>query len=287
MLALTYIGGLGQLTRDLMSIDPTAKLFGRWSPLDHLFLIALLCETSPRLRRFSESLVSQIDKWIELRPESEKPLLFTEWVMGLPNTSKADELLGSLGLSNRRLKPPQLNSARKECYLAFLSAIVLDERSRGISICEIERRWGITSLDGLDEGWRDTALWILAGHAAVFEIRSFYHHLRENCCADRDRIRETKHALGRMRHQCYCLLEQLKHASPLGPVLSDIRSSMRGHKGPVVGLGTIRKLEEAGIGSPERLVQMKISDLEMLGVARRFANQIVSYSQRRLKRELL
>jgi helicase len=280
MLPLAYVASLGQLTRDLISIDANAELLRGWSPFDHLFLIALVSKRAPRLRRFSESLASQIDKWIESLSPDEKPVLFTEWVMGLPNASKADELLGSLGVSNWRLNRPQLNSARKQCYEAFLSAIVLYERSRGIAIDDIERRWGITGMDGLDEHWRDTALWILAGHAAVFEIRSFYHHLREMCCADRDQIRETKHALGRMRRQCYHLLEQLKNASPLGEMLTTIRASTRGLKGPAVSYGTIRKLEASGITSLEKVVQLRMEDLKKLGVAAHFAEQIVSYSQR-------
>ena len=51
----------------------------------------------------------------------------------------------------------------------MLSAIVLDERSRGTSSASIERRWGVIGLEGTEESWRDTALWLLSGHAAVFE----------------------------------------------------------------------------------------------------------------------
>src|SRR5262249_49630177 len=147
--------------------------------------------------------------------------------------SKAEELLGSLGINHQRTPSTPPDAARKQAYVAMLDAILLEERSRGVSIEDIERRWGITDFDGSDERWRDTAIWILAGHAAVFEIRAFYHHLREICSANPDQIRDTKHALGRMRRQSYDLLEQLKYASPLGSMLLAIRSSLRGLKGPV------------------------------------------------------
>lgn len=283
MLPLSYVTALGQLTRDLMSLDPNGRLLMRWSPLDHLFLIALLSERAPRFRRFSESLTSQIDGWIESRPIDEKSMLFTEWVMGSATASKAEELLGSLGVSNQRLASTHSDTARRQAYLAMLGAILLDERSRGVSIEDIERRWGIAGFDGLDEGWRDTALWILAGHAAVFEIRSFYYHLQENCSIDPDQIRDTKHTLRRMRSQAYDLIEQLKYTSPLGSTLRSIRASLRGLNGSVVGIGTIRKLEASGITTLQEVSQMKLDDLEKLGIATQFAKQIIGYSRRRLR----
>jgi hypothetical protein len=82
-----------------------------------------------------------------------------------------------------------------------------------------------------------------------------------------------------MRHRCCRLLEQLKYASPLGQLLTTIRASLRGHKGPVVGYGTIRKLEASGMGSLEKVAQLKLEGLRKLGVATRFAKQIVSYFQ--------
>jgi superfamily II DNA/RNA helicase len=283
MLPLSYVAALGLLTRDLMSLDPNASLLRRWSPLDHLFLIALLSERTPRVRRFSEPLASQIDGWIESRPMDEKSMLFVEWVMGSATASKADELLGSLGVSNQRSASTPSDTARKQAYCAMLGAILLDERSRGVSIEDIERRWGIAGFDGLDEGWRDTALWMLAGHAAIFEIRSFYYHLQENCSADPGQTHNTKHALGRMRSQTYDLLEQLKYTSPLGSMLRGIRASLRGLNGSVVGVGTIRKLEASGISTLREVSQMKIDDLVRLGIATRFAKQIIGYSRRRLR----
>jgi hypothetical protein len=280
MLPLQYVAALGQLIRDLMSLNPNANPLKRWSPLDHLFLIALISERAPRLRHFSESLASQIDGWIDLRPIEEKSMLFTEWVMGSTTASKADELLGSLAISNSRSNSANLDAARKQGYTAMLSAILLYERSRGVSIEDNERRWGLSRFDGLDERWRDTALWMLAGHTAVFEIRSFYYHLQEHCSANPDHIRETKRALGRMRSQAYDLMEQIRYTSPLGSMLRGIRASLRGFHRSVVGLGTIRKLEASGIRTLQEVSQMKMADLERLGIATRFAKQIVDYARR-------
>jgi hypothetical protein len=139
MLPLSYVSALGQLTRDLMSLDPNARLLRRWSPLDHLFLIALLSERAPRFRRFSESLASQIAGWIETRPIDEKSMLFTEWVMGSATASKADELLGSLGVSNLRPASTHSDAARRQAYLAMLGAILLDERSYDANLADIDR----------------------------------------------------------------------------------------------------------------------------------------------------
>jgi hypothetical protein len=217
MLPLPCVAALGQLMRDLMSLDPDACLLRRWSPLDHLFLVALISERAPRLRRYSEPLVTQIDRWIQSRPVDETSMLFGEWVMGTASTSKADELMGSLGANSRRSPTICSGAARKQAYLAMPGAIFLDERSHGTSIEEIEQRWGIADFDGPDEDWRDTALWMLAGHAGIFEIRSFYHHLQKHCSADPGQIRGAKRALGRLRGQAYDLIEQLNPLVPSAP----------------------------------------------------------------------
>jgi hypothetical protein len=125
MLPITYLAGIGQLVRDLISVDPEAKLLERWSALDHLFLCSLMSDRAPTLRCFSESLAGQIDGWMESRRIEDKSLLFSEWVMGTAEASKADELMGSLGLDTT-----PVGSARKRAYMAMLTAAVLDERSR-------------------------------------------------------------------------------------------------------------------------------------------------------------
>jgi helicase len=282
MLPLVYLGGVGQLVRDLISLDPHAKLLWRWSSFDHLFLISLLSDRTPKLRRFSEDLADQIDGWFESRPTTEKSLLFAEWIMGTAEGSNAAELFGSLGTTDRR---PIRGSdwARRNAYTAMLAAVVLDERSRGIPLSEIERRWGVSGLEGLEEAWRDTALWLLSGHASLFEVRAFYHHIREHCSASTEQTRDIKRALRRISGQAYDLLEQLKYCSPLGPMLRGIRASLRGVEGSHVGTGTIRKLESAGICTIQQVARMEMPMLLNAGVPKRFAKQIFAYTRRRLR----
>jgi hypothetical protein len=77
--------------------------------------------------------------------------------------------------------------------------------------------------------------------------------------------------------------DKLKYTSPLGSMLRGIRRSIRGLNGSIVGIGTIRRLEAAGITTMQQVSQMKLSDLETLGVTKRFAKQIIDYSRRRLR----
>jgi superfamily II DNA/RNA helicase len=279
VLPLGYLAGVGQLVRDLISVDHGGELLSRWSPFDHLLLMSLVSDRAPKFRRFSEELVSRIDAWFESRPTTEKSLLFVEWVMGSAVKSKADELLGSLGIGQLKIG---YDAARKLAYSATFLAIVLDERSRGASVDDLEQCWGVSGLEGLDETWRDTALWLLSGHASLFEIRAFYYHIREHCSASREQIRTTKRALRRISRQAYDLMEQLKYCSPLGPMLRAIRSSLQGTQGPMIGTGTIKKLESSGITSMAQIAQMDLSALVEIGTPKRFAKQIHAYSRRRL-----
>jgi helicase len=284
MLPLHYVSGLGQLVRDLLSIGPGSRLLVRWSPLDHLFLMSLLSDRTPNLRRFSDELANQIDGWLELRPHEEKSLLFSEWVLGSAAASKADELFGSLGLPPSRREPREAAGAeRKRSYCAMLSAIVLDERSRGTAVADIERRWSAAGLGGVEEAWRDNALWCLSGHAALCEVRNFYHHLREGCASTPEQVRDTKRALGRMRGQTYDLLERLKYCSPLGPLLLGVREVRRNSAGASAGAGTLRALEAAGVETMQQAAKMSIDQLVNTGVQKRFAQQINAYLLRRMR----
>lgn len=283
LLPLTYVGGLGQLVRDLISLDTSSKLLRRWSSLDHLFVISLASDRCPRPRKFSEELASQVDAWLESRPGDEKSLLFAEWVMGSASASKADELLGSLGLGNSGIGSAAAGQARKRAYVAMLAAIILDERSRGVRSADIERRWAISALEGSEEAWRDTALWMLAGHTRVFEVRAFYHHLREHSGASPEQVRDVKRALTRIRRQAYDLLERLKYCSPLGPLMRGVRDMLRGSTEPSVGARTIRALESAGITTLQQVAQTELEAMVAVGVQRRFAKQIRSYIRRRLR----
>jgi helicase len=283
MLPLTYAGGLGQLTRDLVSLDPTARLIGRWSALDHLFVISLGSDRSPKPRRFSEQLASRVDSWLESRPIDEKSFLFMEWVMGSASASRADELFGSLGIGEPRPGSAALGAARKRAYVAMLGAIILDERSRGVSVSDIETRWDVAGLEGTEEAWRDSAIWMLAGHTKVFTLPPFYHHLRGHCSLSSDEVRVVKRVFGHMQTQVFDLLERLKYCSPLGPLMRGVRDMLRMNDDPTLGIGTIRKLEAAGIVEMKQVAKMDVDALVNMGVQKRFAKQIHKYIRRRMR----
>lgn len=283
MLPLAITAGVGQLVRDLMSLGPQGRLLRRWSSLDHLLTIALLSDRSPKLRRFSESLASQIDAWHESRAQQDKSLLFAEWIMGSAASSKASELLGSLGIESSAPRGKQGEIARSKSYAAMLSAIVLYERASGISVRDVETRWSISGLEGLEESWRDSTLWLLSGLAAMFEIRAFYHHLREACESGTDDIGQFKRKLRRIRHHAYELLETVKHCSPLGGMLRGLRSLYAGQEGQTAGVGTIRKLEDAGVASLREVAQLSLADLKRVGIQSRYASQIRRYIERRMR----
>jgi helicase len=204
--------------------------------------------------------------------------------VGAAGASKVDELFGSLGILRRQKHPIAADSARKGAYIAMLAAIVLDERSRGVPLADIERRWGITALEGMDESWRDSALWLLAGHANLLDVRAFYHHLREHCAATFEQVKATKRALARMRSQAYDLLEGLKYCSPLGPMLRGIRSTSGfATNAPMAGIATIRKLEAAGVTNLAQIRYLSVDELLEVGLQKRYAKQIRAYIERRMR----
>jgi len=282
VLPLGYVSGLGQLVRDLMWLDPTDRMLSQWSALDHLLVMTLLSDRSPGLRRFSSKLAEQIDGWHESRIHLDKSLLFREWIHGAEGSSRSDELFGSLGLcSNHRDK--MASSHHKNSYLAMLGAILLDERSRGVPVVDLERRWGITGLEGMQESWRDTALWLLAGQAQIFELRTFYHHLVEHCEADRERVQRVKKQLRIIRHQTFDLMERIKYCSALGPLMRGVRGMLSSSSTQSVGPGTIKRLEEAGLHTFADVAALDVEAMVGLGVQRRYAKQIRAYVRRRLR----
>jgi helicase len=279
-LPLPYLAALGQLVRDLLSLDDSIRLLGRWTTLDHLFLASLASERTPTLRRFSEPLADQIDGWHEAQPGSSKSLLFTEWVAGSETGSKADELLGSLSEVVGQPCPPR-KLARQRAYVAMLNALVLLERSRGVTVPNLDERWRLSLDASGEEGWRDTVIWLVAGHAAIFDVRVFYFHLKEACAASQDQIAEIKEVLQAIRRQAIELLDELKYCSPLGPVLLSLRRTRRHASSKTVGQGTIKKLEDAGVTSLRQLAGMTEDDLIGLGIRRAYASQISEYIKRR------
>jgi helicase len=148
--------------------------------------------------------------------------------------------------------------------------------AQGVSASDLEQRWNVTGLSGVEERWRDERLWLLAGVAEILDLRCFYFHLREECEADHERVKRVGELLLKIRAQVFELQESLKYCSPLGLVLREIRRVMS-PEGPRVGPRSIRRLEEAGINSVDKLLLLTADELVRLGVRRDFAEQISTY----------
>jgi hypothetical protein len=272
--------GVGQLVRDLLSLDSADRLLRKWRPLDSLLVVELAAERAPTLRRFSEDLAGHIDGWME-QHSSDVPLVFREWIAGAVGHSRADEVLGSLGVSLGK-NGASGDEARKRGYLATLRAVVLVERGLGVPLSDITERWRLTELDGQEERWRDERLWLLSGMARILKTRCFYYHLKEECGADEDRVLRVGRMLREMRRQIYELRELLKFCSPLGPLVRSMKRTA-GPGGAGVGLETMRCLEAGGIRGPADLVSKTADDLVALGVGRQQARRIAAYMRRRMQ----
>src|SRR5262249_44563005 len=155
------------------------------------------------------------------------------WIRGGKDTSNADQVLGSLGVTCSG------EAARKQGYSAAFRSILLYERGRGTAATDLERRWSVANPTGVEEQWRDRLLWLLSGLSKILEVRCFYYFLKEHCGVNLERVRRVEDALRRMRRQVFGLQEHLKYCSPLGGVLRSMkRSQILG-----VGQGTIHRLE--------------------------------------------
>jgi superfamily II DNA/RNA helicase len=284
MAPLTFGAGVGQLIRDLLEIDPKDRHLAAWRPMDSLLLVELLSGRSPSVRRFSDELVDQVDAWMESTPGNTTPLLYREWIRGTSEASKAEEVLGSLTVGTCSSASPMAakRDAWKAAYLATMRAALLWDRSLGRSTDDLSRRWKAPSLEGIEEGWRDTNLWLLRSLANLLDVRCFYFHLVETCGSSPERVQRVKKLLQSMQRDVFDLQEQLKYCSALGPVLRGVRNLFQNAEGPTVGIQTIRKIEEAGVTDFPSLAKLSTSDLVELGVRKDFAKQLTTYVRRRL-----
>ena len=110
-LPLRIAGGVLQLWRDLLQVDPSDRLLGDWSAFDHLLIIELLTDRAPSLRRDSADLIDGIQGWMEQNVASHQSMLWREWLHRSDN--KAEEILGSLGISDAQDRPLHGKHAQK------------------------------------------------------------------------------------------------------------------------------------------------------------------------------
>ena len=90
--------GIAQLIRDILTLDDKDEHIQRWSIMDNLFLIHLLSENSIVSVRFSGAKANKVDSWFEANPEI-LSVIYRNWVRGQEGFSKADEVLGSVGIN--------------------------------------------------------------------------------------------------------------------------------------------------------------------------------------------
>ncbi len=276
-LPLPYAAGFARLLRDLLSLEASRPgLLGRWTELDHLLLIEMLRDDARPLRRFSEALAGQVDGWMETRAGGH-PVLF-EWVRGDAAHSRAVELMGSFGGP-----PGPPSKARERAYLAAAHAIVLFERGRGVPTSDLERQWKFTGLAGAEERWRDTVMWLLAGHARLLDLPVFYHHLLEGCGAGQDRVRDAKRAIAHSRRAALDLIETVKYCSPLGPLARGVRNMLKDSDQQAIGAGTLARLEAGGFTSMATVAQASMEELVAVGVRKDLAKQVVRYCRMRMR----
>lgn len=263
--------GLGQLIRDVLTCDLEDGLLTRWTPLDSLLVMELVKPRERGIRRFSQNLTEQVDDWIERT--SRKSLLYAEWIRGASGTSRAIELLGSLGVSVDGGE----DASRRYAYQAMQRSIIMTELAEGRRVEDVARRWSTAQLDGVEERWRDSLLWLLAGFVEILDLKCFYHHLKEECQADQARVIRVKKILGSMRSGVFELLGGLRFCSPLGPFFRDLEAAKAG-----VGLRTKEKLEALGLSTVLEIAKLKDTDLAAAGIRKDIVRKLRAYVTRRL-----
>lgn len=261
---LEAAAGMGQLVRDLLSIDPEDEILRSLSKLDLLILAELLATGAAVPVRFSEKLADQVDSWMS--QSSEKSVLFTRWIRGTEGFSKSDEILGSLGLAQAGLRPKSPGNPRKLAYVATCRAIILWQRGLGVRVEDLESRWGVRDLGEIEEKWRDNRLFLLGAVASLWEVKCFYYHLKEECQADQERVWRVKRAFQRLAAQTYQLLDLVAWTSPLGPIFVRMRRTLAGVKGATPAHATLRRLEEHGITSVDALRKLTEAEYKRMGI---------------------
>ena len=265
--------GFGALIRDILSADPTDSLLHGWSHFDTLLVLELLDPRESGIKKYSNYLSERIDDYLERSGTAS--ILFQTWIRGVDGYSRAEEVIGSLGLQ-LKANGEYGKVCRKYAYRATFRAIVINQLSNGIRPQDVSAQWGIRRLDGVQEQWRDHLLWQAAGIGECLDIKSFYYHLKENCDASDVRINELEKIFMEMRLGVYEVLGRLKYCSPLGPLFRDLDTGKVG-----VGARTKEKLEESGYHEPKEIMKLNETDLCNLGIRRDIAKKLVSYFVRR------
>jgi superfamily II DNA/RNA helicase len=283
VLPLPIAAGIGALFKDLLSLDTSDKLLRNWKPIDHLILLHLLFEGFPAFKRYSKALTQNILSWMEKDP-GHQSFLYRQWLQGDEETSKAIQVLGSLNMDI----PQDLKDERQKCWAfkisqkAIAQSCLVYDLAGTRDLKQLEKYWGFTNLEGVEERWRDSLLWLLSGVTRIMDIKCFFYHLKENCSANPDQIQIIKKQLSEIRRTAFDLQNRIKYCSPFGPLIQSLQRVRRNSKGQTVGLATFRKLEEKGFSTPIDLSKLSVEELIGLGVRKDFAMQIHRYLKMRM-----
>ncbi|MFY7915092.1 MAG: DEAD/DEAH box helicase [Rubrivivax sp.] len=277
-LPLRIAAGVLQLWRDLLQVDSNDTLFSGWSAFDHLLVIELLADRAPTLRRESVELVHAIQGWMEREVSRHQSVLWREWLHR--SDGKAEEILGSLGITDTKNRPLRGESAQKLLNQSILRAIVLSERKRGTSSEQLMRQWRLTTFAGIEEDLRDHRIWLSHGLAQMADWPLLSWHCNHVLQVDEPRKLRIKQGLARIRAQALSCCGSLSTCSPLGALLPGLRQQAGKTN---VGIGTLRKLEAAGVSNLAGLLHMSLEDLVALGVRRDLATQIIAFCRTALR----
>lgn len=277
-LPLRIAGGVLQLWRDLLQVDPSDRLFDDWSAFDHLLIVELLSDRAPSLRRESVDLIDGLQGWMERQVARHQSMLWREWLHR--SDSKAEEILGSLGITDAKDRPLHGEAAQKVIRQALLRAIVLSERMRGASSDQLTRQWRLTNFAGIEEDLRDHRIWLSHGLAQLADWPLLSWHCNHVLQVDEPRKLRIKKILGHIRAQALSCCGSLSTCSPLGALLPGLRQQAgKTH----VSIGTLRKLEAAGIADLSALLRMTVDDLIDYGIRRDLAQQVVAFCRAALR----
>jgi superfamily II DNA/RNA helicase len=277
-LPLRMAGGVLQLWRDLLQVDPADRLLGAWSAFDHLLILELLADRAPSLRRDSADLNEGIQGWMEQQVSRHQSLLWREWLHR--GDDRAEEILGSLGVTDRRERPLHGAEAQKLLRQALLRAIVFSERMRGAAAEQLTRQWRLTTFDGIEEDLRDHRIWLSHGLAQLADWPLLSWHCNHVLGVDEARKARIRQVLNQIRFQALTCCGSLSTCSSLGGLLPGLRR--QGGKSHV-GIGTLRKLEAAGVADLAGLLKMGVDELVALGVRRDLAVQIQVFCRAALR----
>jgi helicase len=277
-LPLRIAAGILQLWRDLLQVDPSDRLLADWSAFDHMLIVEMLTDRAPSLRRDGADLNEGILSWMELKAANHRSMLWREWFHR--GDAKGEEILGSLGITDNRQRPLQGQAAQKFIRQALLRTILLSERMRGTASDHLSRQWGLNNFVGIEEDLRDHRIWLSHGLAQLADWPLLSWHCNHILGVDEPRKERIKKVLRNIRFHALTSCGSLSTCSPLGALLPGLRQLRTTNS---VGIGTVRKLENAGITNLSILLRMSLDELVKLGIRKDLANQIVAFCRLALR----